>query len=58
MNQYELGYAHGFNDNKSSPGKKQFPNNPEYMEGFKDGDWARVHRPSDESWDDVGPFLD
>lgn len=45
MTDYELGYKHGYNNNKSMPGVKKYPNNPNYMAGFIDGDWARVYAP-------------
>lgn len=45
MTDYELGYQHGFNDDRSFPGVKKYPNNPNYCKGFRDGDWARVNAP-------------
>ena len=45
MTDYELGYEHGFNDDKPTPGVKKYPHNANYCEGFRDGDWARVHAP-------------
>ena len=42
MNDYELGYTHGYNNN-SGVGVNKYPNNPNYLQGFKDGDHARVY---------------
>ena len=45
MTDYELGYSHGYNDNRAHPGVNKYPNNKNYCDGFRDGDWARVYQP-------------
>jgi hypothetical protein len=45
MTDYELGYKHGYNHN-GGIGVTKYPNNFNYMQGFKDGDYARVYQPS------------
>jgi len=45
LNDYELGYEHGFNYGNPRPGLNNYPNNASYCEGFKDGDYARVYMP-------------
>jgi hypothetical protein len=45
MNDYDLGYKHGFNDS-GRIGTKKYPHNINYCEGFHDGDWARVYMPT------------
>jgi len=44
MTDYKIGYWHGYNDN-GGIGVNKYPNNPNYSEGFKDGDYARVNMP-------------
>jgi len=44
MTDYELGYEHGFN-NGGGVGVNKYPNNRNYVEGFRDGDYARVYAP-------------
>lgn len=53
MNDFELGYQHGYN-NGGTVGVKKYPNNANYMEGFKDGDYARVYAPTSEEPDYMG----
>lgn len=58
MTDYELGYMHGYNDNRSAPGLKKYPNNPNYCAGFCEGDWARVYQPAEPEPEDTyhGPW--
>lgn len=49
MTDYELGYKHGFINCI-----KKYPNNLNYMEGFRDGNYARVYMPNYESPDYIG----
>lgn len=45
MNDYELGYEHGYNRGRSRPGVNKYPNNANYTEGFRDGNYARCRMP-------------
>jgi len=45
MSDFDLGYQHGYN-NGGDRGIKKYPNNANYLEGFKDGDHARVFAPT------------
>ncbi len=45
MTDYQLGYEHGFNDGKPNIGINKYPNNINYLQGFNDGDYARVYMP-------------
>lgn len=45
MTDYDLGYEHGFNSRKATPGIEKYPLNANYAAGFDDGDYARVYQP-------------
>jgi hypothetical protein len=53
MTDYELGYKHGYNNN-GGIGINKYPNNFNYMKGFKDGDYARVYQPSYDEPEHIG----
>lgn len=44
MTDYELGYQHGYNSG-GGIGVNKYPNNANYVAGFRDGDYARVYQP-------------
>ena len=51
MNDYDLGSDHGY-ENKTN----KYPNNANYCEGYKMGQYARAYKPVHEH--DEGDFLD